>query len=140
MCGGPHAPKRCPWHDLHERCRGRERSLGRQNQGGHGSLGRELIWQKPVADDGVVIGQRTSRIDHGLASWRAEEVIDRLGGQAEAAQEQRGGGFVITLVMKGLGLGRRLGLARPGSIVGIAVPAVRRIGQNEPGDLPARPR
>jgi hypothetical protein len=70
-----------------------------------------------------------------LAGWRAEEFIDSLGGQAEAAQEQRGGAFVITLVMKGLELGRRLGLARPGGIVGIAVPAVRRIGENEPGDV-----
>jgi hypothetical protein len=42
---------------------------------------------------------------------------------------------VIALVMKGLELGRRLGLARPGCIVGVTVTAVRRIGQNEPRDV-----
>jgi hypothetical protein len=55
--------------------------------------------------------------------------------QAEAAQEERGGASVIALVMKRLKLGRRLGLARPGCIVGIAVTAVRRVGQNELGDV-----
>jgi hypothetical protein len=54
--------------------------------------------------------------------------------QAEAAQEERGGAFVIALVMKRLKLGR-LGPARPGCIVGIAVTAVRRVGQNELGDV-----
>jgi len=98
-------------------------------------LGRELVWQKSVADDGVVVGQRTSRIDHGFAGWRAEEFVYRFGGQAEAAQEERGGASVIALVMKGLELGRRLGLARPGCIVGIAVAAVRRIRENELRDV-----
>jgi hypothetical protein len=42
---------------------------------------------------------------------------------------------VIAPVIKGLELGRRLGLARAGCIVGIAVTAVRRIGENELRDV-----
>ena len=54
-------------------------------------MGRELVWHKSVADDCVVVGQRTSRIDHGFAGRRAEEFVYRFWLENELYSALHGG-------------------------------------------------